>query len=204
MSVASTVYKDFALWTSKKAPPWHPIKKMRYVFWRMIAGCTVTDALEELHWSGAEFWHLVDLKNKKHDVFREEYVRAKRLQGRAFADQVVLIGEGRDPLSRQKKAEQKELIDRAMKKIAKQKSMVAAQMLLTQLLDDLSNRDKSLISRNRLQIDSAKWIASKHNPAEYGDSSRVALGLPDGGGEGDASRALIIQFVAPDGRVVDP
>lgn len=198
-SSSSTVYKDFVVWTSAKSPPWHPVRKMRYIFFRMIAGLTVTDALAEIHWSASEFWHLVDLK--RHGPFRVEYKRAKTLQGRAFADSVVTIAEGRDRITRRHMKRIDRLVARAMRKIAKNKSKVAQKILFAQLMADLREHDKIIMSRNKLQIDGAKWIAKTANPAEFSEQSKVSLGAPPGEGE-TAQRPLLIQFMGPDGKVV--
>ena len=47
--LARSIYADFSIWRKKKsAPKWHPVKKMRYVFFRMIDGCTIQDAIKEM------------------------------------------------------------------------------------------------------------------------------------------------------------
>lgn len=197
---SSTVYKDFSRWSSKKSPPWHPIKKMRYVFFRMIGGETITDAIREIHWSAAEFWHLVDLK--RHGPFREEYKRAKILQGRSFSDSVVTIAEGRDRTTRRHQKRIDRLVEKAMRKIAKNKSKVAQKILFGQLMADLREHDKIIITRNKLQVDGAKWMAKTSNPAEFSEQSKVSLGTPTGDGGDNTMQPLIIQFVGPDGKVV--
>jgi hypothetical protein len=197
-SRASTVYKDFAIWTSAKSPTWHPIKKMRYIFYRMIGGTTVADAIDEIHWSTAEFWHLVDLK--RHGPFREEYKRAKMLQGRAFADAVNTIAEGRDPISRRSLHRLEKIIARAFKKAGRQKSKLAIQTIIEGMLNAIDANDKGILARNKLQMDAAKWIAKTSNPNEYGDKSAVALGAPSG--DGDDRRPIQIEFVGPDGEVI--
>jgi len=199
--VASTVYKDFVVWSGDSAPAWHPIKKMRYVFWRMMSGIVTRDALRELHWQESEFWHLVDLK--RHAPFREEYKRAKILQGRALADSVIEIAEGRDAVTKKHLRETKKLIDRALKKIARQKSALAGKAILESLLGDLRERDKIVMTRNKMQIDSVRWLAGKVNPAEFGEKSSLSLAGPgDGEGGTGAPRPIAIEFVGPDGRIV--
>lgn len=195
---ASTVYKEFVVWESKKTPAWHPIKKMRYVFYRMIGGRTVMDAIEEIHWNAAEFWHLVDLK--RHGPFRLEYKRAKVLQGRAFADAVHTIAEGRDPISRRSLRRLEKIIATALQKTGRQKSAFAVKAILDGMLSTIDANDKGIIARNKLQMDAAKWIAKSAAPNEFGDKSAVAL---SGAGEGAKdSRPISIQFVGPDGKVV--
>ena len=198
---SSTVYKDFNRWTSKEIPKWHPIKKMRYVFWRMIAGCTVADAIRELHWHESEFWHLVDLE--RNAPFRVEFKRAKILQGRALADSVITIAEGRDPITRKHLQQTKKLIDKAMRRIGNQKSALARKAILESVLGDLRERDKTVMTRNRLQMDAAKWIAGAVNPLEYGQKASVALGGQPDGENGEKPKPIAIQFVGPDGSVID-
>lgn len=196
---ASTIYKDFAIWEGAHAPKWHPIKQMRYVFYRMIAGETITDAINELHWSAAEFWHLVDLK--RHGPFRLEYKRAKLLQGRAFGDSVVTIAEGRDRITRAHRRRMDRLIERATTRLAHSKNAFKAKMVLQQLLGDLREHDKIIMTRNKLQMDASKWMAKTANPNEFGDKAALALGAPDGQ-PGERAKPLAIQFVGPDGKVV--
>jgi len=197
---ASTVYAHFMRWQNKSIPKWHPIKKMRYVFWRMIGGSTVGDAIRELHWQEAEFWHLVDLK--RHAPFREEYKRAKILQGRALADSVQTIAEGRDAITRKHLRETQKIIQRAITKISRQKSMLHGKMILESVLGDLRERDKIVMTRNKLQIEAAKWLAGTSNPAEYGPKSALALGGPSDGDGSGAPRPVLVQFIGPDGKVV--
>lgn len=197
-----TLYKDFAIYAGKKSPPWHPVKKMRYVFFRMIGGITITDALREIHWSAAEFWHLVDLK--RHGPFREEYKRSKKLQGRSFADSVVTIAEGRDRITRRHQKRVDRLIEKAMRRMANSKSPIKSKMIFSSLMQDLREHDKIIITRNKLQMDASKWIAKTTNPSEFSESSRVSLGSPGGGDDGDEEqKPILIQFIGPNGRVVD-
>lgn len=196
---ASTVYKDFTRWSAPKGPSWHPVKKMRYVFWRMINGAIIRDALKELHWDAAEFWHLVDLK--RHAPFRVEYQRAKLLHGRAMADSITVIAEGRDAVTRKHKKSMDKMIAKAIRRISSQKSLLAQKALLSQLLGDLREHDKIIISRNKLQVDAAKWTAEKISPSEYGQKSTMALGSPDGEASG-ALRPIQVQFIGPDGKAV--
>jgi len=196
----STVYAGYTIWKEPTAPSWHPIKCMRYVFFRMIGGCTVTDAIREIHWDPAQFWHLVDLK--RHGPFREEYARAKKLQGRAFADSVLIVAEGRDRITRIQKKRIDRMITKSLRRIAKTKSKVYAKIIFSQLMSDLREHDKIIMTRNKLQMDAAKWIAKTANPMEFSESARIALGA-DLPGFGEAA-PILIQFVGPDGEVVDP
>lgn len=197
---ASTVYKDFTVYDGARAPKWHPVRKMRYVFYRMIGGCTITDAIDEIHWNAAEFWHLVDLK--RHGPFRKEYKRAKVLQGRSFSDSVVTIAEGRDRITRARHIRMDAIVAKATKRLAKSKNAFKAKMVLQQLLGDLREHDKIIMSRNKLQMDASKWMAKTTNPAEFGEKSSLALGMPDGDGN-QSNRPFVIQFVGPDGKAVD-
>lgn len=197
----STVYKDFSRWQSTKKPKWHPVKMMRYVFWRMISGITAQDAIRELHWHEAEFWHLVDLK--RHAPFRVEYQRAKTLQARAMADSVITIAEGRDAITRKHLRQTKRIIQKALRRISRQKSALAGKAILEAALGDLRERDKIVMTRNKLQIDAAKWHAGTASPGEFGPKSSVTLGgQPDGDGTTGAPRPIAVQFVGPDGKVV--
>jgi hypothetical protein len=195
---AKSVYHDFVVRRSSRAPKWHPIKKMRYVFFRMIAGATVTDALRELHWSPSEFWYLLDLKRES--PFQEEYTRAKKLQGRAFGDAVVIIAEGRDIVTRQSKVATKKLMLKALRRAGQQKSKAAMRVILNNMMASLDFNEAKVLNRNKVQIDAAKWIAKAVNPGEFGDKSSLALGTPDG--SGGTAKAITIQFVGPDGKVV--
>jgi hypothetical protein len=50
-----SIYVDYKVWKNRKrAPDWHPVKKMRYVFFRMIDGITITDALREIKWNASD------------------------------------------------------------------------------------------------------------------------------------------------------
>lgn len=193
-------YEFTSIWDSPKTPGWHPVRKMRYVFWRMMSSCTITDAIREIHWHEMEFWNLIDLK--RHGPFREEYKRAKMLQGRSLADSVQIIAEGRDRITRKHARVTKKIIDRAIKKIGRQKSDLARKLITAELLSDLRERDKIIITRNKLQIDAAKWIAEKVNPTEYASKSTVSLAGTDGEA-GIPARPIAIQFIGRDGKAVE-
>lgn len=196
-----TVYKDFNVYTGKTRPDWHPVKKMRYVFFRMIHGETITDAINEIRWNAAEFWHLVD--KDRQGPFALEYKRAKKLQGRAFADQVVTIAEGRDRVTKMSVRTLKKMVKKALRKASKQKTALGAKAIVDNLLAQIDSNEHRIIARNKMQIDAAKWVAKTSNPTEYGDQSKVALGAPDGEGETENGlKPLLIQFVGPDGKVV--
>lgn len=174
---------------------------MRYVLFRMICGRTITDALREIHWSPSEFWHLVDLKMDT--PFRAEYLRAKQLQGRAFGDAVITIAEGRDSVTRKHAKRMDRIVAKATRRIARQKSPIKAKMILAQLLADLREHDKIIMTRNKLQVDSTKWLAGKVNPAEFGESSRMSIGggalAPDGD---DEQKPILVQFIGKSGKAV--
>lgn len=197
-----SVYKDFSVWESKKTPAWHPIKKMRYVFFRMIGGCSISDALREIHWSPSEFWHLIDLK--RNDPFRDEYQRAKKLQGRTFADSVLTIAEGRDRVTKHSVAKMRKIIDKGLKKARQQKSAFAMKAMVENLLATMNENDSRILQRNKLQIDAAKWMAKTSNPTEFAESSKVSLGGPATDGATEEPALLRIEFVGPDKKVVRP
>lgn len=196
---AVSVYASFTRWRSRETPPWHPVRKMRYVFFRMIAGATVTDALAEIHWQPAEFWHLIDLKADTH--FSAEYYRAKRLQGRAIADSIIVIAEGRDEITKRGLKELRKEIKRELRKAGKTKSRSAIRAIVANLMASADVNGLRALTRNKIQIESAKWLAKAVNPAEFGDKSTLAVGAPDGAGSADA-RPIQVQFVGPDGKVV--
>lgn len=197
---SSTIYKDFSVWTSQKIPSWHPVKKMRYVFFRMINGQTAIDAIAEIHWNASEFWHLVD---KNHlGPFALEYKRAKKLQGRAFGDRVVIIADGRDDTSRHSVRKLRLLIKKAMRRASKQKSSLGAKAILDGLLSQIDVNEHRIIARNKLQMDAAKWIAKTSAPNEYSETSKVAVGGSSAGEGDDAQKPVLIQFVGPNGKVV--
>lgn len=202
-----TVYSGFEIWTSKKSPAWHPIKKMRYVFFRMIHGVTITDAIREIHWNVADFWHLIDHDTKSHDPFRLEYNRAKKLQARAMADSVITIAEGRDPITRKSVKNMQKIIERGLKRLKREKSPIAVKTMVESLKVQMDLNESKILGRNKLQIESAKWLAKNLHPMEFGESSKIALGgtLPDGSdGSRNTTSAIMIQFVGPDGKVVAP
>jgi hypothetical protein len=200
--LARSIYADFVVWTAKTKPKWHPIKKMRYVFFRMIGGVTITDALKEIRWNSSEFWHLLDLK--RNDPFRMEYQRAKRLQARAMADSVLQIAEGRDVTTKRSLAKIRKLIKRALRRAVKQKSGLAARTIVERLMSELNENDARIIARNKIQIDAAKWMAKAANPNEFGEKSSLSLNGGLGENAEDETAPILIQFVAPDGTVVNP
>lgn len=200
-SRARSVYADLRRWRSRESPRWHPVRKMRYVFWRMIAGATVTDALREIRWAPSEFWHMLDLKSG--GPFEAEYQRAKRLQGRALADSVIVVAEGRDAVTRKAVRRMDKIVRKATRRIARAKSGIERRTLMQQLLGDLRENDKVVMTRNKLQVDSAKWLATKVNPAEFAETSKLAVGGSAGNtGEGEQN-PILIQFVGRNGKVVD-
>lgn len=204
-TVADTksLYADFTVWTNTSRPKWHPIKKMRYVFFRMIDGCTITDAIKEIRWAGSEFWYLID--KKENEVFYLEYKRAKALQGRAIADNVMSIAEGRDATTKRQMSKMRKLVKKALARAGKQKSPMAVRAIIDRLANDLAMNDSSIIARNRLQIDAAKWMAKAANPNEFGDKVAATLtGAPSGDAGDGKVNPISIQFVAPDGSVVHP
>lgn len=190
------VYRAFKRWKSKTAPSWHPVKKTRYIFWRMTNGLTITDALREIHWNPRDFWTLVD------PDFIDEYRAAKILQSRAMADAVITIAEGRDAVSRKMRRSLEKRITVAIKRAKSNKALAA--MVLRSVTESIANNHKDVIARNKLQIDSAKWHAAKSNPNEFGE--RASLGLSNfpfsGTGDGQTADAFSVVFVAPDGSEI--
>lgn len=194
-----SIYSGFKIWTNqKKTPSWHPVKRVHYVFFRMMNGCTISDALIEIGWNASEFWHLIDLK--RNDAFRVEYSRAKLLQGRAIGDSVMAIAEGRDRVTKKSRKRIRLLVKKELRRAGKQKSPIRMKMIMESLLGKIADDDRNVLSRNKLQIDSAKWLAKATNPSEFGDKTNMTLGAP---AEGDG-KPLVVQFVGPDGMVVVP
>lgn len=201
--LARSIYADFTIWEDrKKKPKWHPVKKMRYVFFRMIDGITIRDALREIKWQASEFWHLVDLE--RNAPFRLEYKQARMLQGRSFADSVMEIAEGRDTITKRSLTKTRKLITKALARASKQKSPLAAKAIIERLLNDLNENDAKIIARNKVQIDAAKWLAKSANPNEFNEKTSLALngGLIGEGGT-EEERPIRIQFIGPDGSVVE-
>lgn len=195
-----SVYAEFRRWKSREKPQWHPVRKMRYVFFRMIAGTTITDALREIRWQPSEFWHLIDLKADT--PFRAEYLRAKMLQGRAFADSIVTIAEGRDSVTKRNILRVHREIRRELRRAGKTKSKSAIRAILHNLMASADVNDLRALTRNKIQIESAKWLAKAVNPSEFGDKSSLAVGgAPDANGD-LTPRPIQVQFVGPDGKVV--
>lgn len=184
---------------------------MRYVFWRMMKGEVITDAIREIHWDPRDFWRLVDIEREGKHPFKEEYSQAKILQSRAIADSIIIIAEGRDRTTRKQIRRVEKIVDRAMRKINRTKSAFERKMLMVQLLGDLREHDKIVMTRNKMQMDAAKWFAAKVNPNEFADQSKLGLGGLPLPGDGDKATAVTIAFIAPDGSevpfdptVVDP
>lgn len=200
-SLSRSLYADYAIWEKTRRPKWHPVKKMRYVFFRMISGTTVSDALKEIRWTPSAFWSLIDAK--RNDVFRDEFLRAKRLQGRAFADSVVMIAEGRDAITRASVRKMHRLIEKGMQRAKREKNALGAKAIIEGLLSQIDFNDHRILGRNKLQMDAAKWIAKTSHPAEFSDTSKIALG---GAGSETPTELppLLIQFVGPDGKVIKP
>lgn len=191
------LYAGYRVWESKRSPKWHGVKKMRYVFWRMTAGLTVSDAIQEIGWHQHEFWHLLDLKH--HGPFREEYKRAQIVQSRSISDSVHTIAEARDVLSQRSLRDMRQLIKKTLRRAGRQKSTVALRAIIGRLSEDLSNSRKDLVARNKVQIDAAKWLAKTSNPAEFGDKSQLGIVPPP---DGSPALGITISFVGPDGKVV--
>lgn len=181
---------------------WHAVKKMRYVFWRMMNGRTITDAIREIHWTPREFWRILEIERDGKTPFREEYSAAKLLQSRAMADSVLIIAEGRDSTTRFALKKTRKLIERSLRRMGRTPNALTRKILLAELLADLRERDKIVMTRNKLQIDAVKWLAAKFNPNEFADKSSLGLsGLPHAG-ENDPVQSISIAFVGVDGKEV--
>ncbi len=173
---------------------------MRYVFWRMMDGATVTDAIRELHWRPREFWNLVDLHRAGKHPFKEEFRRAQVIQSRSFADSVHIIAEGRDRVSRGSRKRAEKMIKRAL---GTTKATKAIPSVVRMLSESLSLHQKDVMTRNKMQIDAAKWLAKTGNPAEYGEKQQLGIGgVSATGHPNDSAPAIVISFVGPDGDVV--
>lgn len=196
-----SLYADYVIWEKKSRPKWHPVKKMRYVFFRMIDGVTISDAIKEIRWQSSEFWALID--RERNDVFRDEFLRVKKLQGRAFADSVVMIAEGRDRTTKMSVKTMRNLVKKGLHRARRQKNLIGAKMVIESLLAQIDHNEHRILGRNKLQMDAAKWIAKTSNPAEFSETSKLSLGSPPDG-EGKEQAPLRIQFIGPDGKVVKP
>lgn len=194
------VYRSFVVWKSKAKPKWHSIQKMRYVFWRMMSGKTITDAVREIHWTPREFWRAIDIERDEKHPFREEYDIAKLLQSRAIADSVLIIAEARDANSRRRMKQITKLVRRAL--VGTKGSKAMASMIAKSVAETLGMHEKDLIARNKLQIDAAKWFAAKTNPNEFADKSSIGLGGLPHTGDGAKVGAIEIAFVGADGKEI--
>lgn len=172
------------------APKWNHFKQVDYVFWRMAHGITVFDALKELALDPIIFWRIVD--GKRATPFTEKYERAKILQARAFADRVNLIAEGRDEISSNYLKTLNRRIRQIMKRHKKNRAD-AIREFIGIMKYDVTDRERSLIARNKLQIEAAKWIARIADPTHYHDKVDHSIAAPvDGGGE---PIGITVQFV---------
>lgn len=172
------------------APKWNHFKQVDYVFWRMAHGITVFDALKELALDPIIFWRIVD--GKRATPFTEKYERAKILQARAFADRVNLIAEGRDEISSNYLKTLNRRIRQIMKRHQKNRAD-AIREFIGIMKYDVTDRERSLIARNKLQIEAAKWIARIADPTHYHDKVDHSIAAPtDGSGE---PIGITVQFV---------
>ncbi|WP_337054002.1 terminase small subunit protein [Pseudoxanthomonas sp. USHLN014] len=96
----------------------------------------------------------------KHQEFSDQYARAREEQAESFADEMVAIAD-------------------------EQVTMVRADKHGTKADDDDGNTevifDATAVARNRLRVDTRKWVASKLKPKKYGDKSTTELTGPNGG-----------------------
>lgn len=75
----------------------------------------------------------------KHEAFRDQYARAREEQAESFADEMVAIADERETIV----------------KDGDGATIVAF--------------DATAVARNRLRVDTRKWVASKLKPKKYGD-----------------------------------
>lgn len=168
---------------------------MRYVFWRMMDGALTLDAIHEIHWSSAEFWHHVEVK-REGNPFQREFKRAQTIQARVLADQVVQTAEARDAISKADAKAMRKIIRRTLKSL-KGFKRGQSDLVVRMAADALSTSRKDLIARNKVQIDAYKWRAAKASPAEFADKSQLGISgplPPDGPSTGSQ---LQVVFVTP-------
>lgn len=182
-----------------RAPKWNHHKQVRYVFWRMASGALVTDALRELCLDPQIFWNFVD--KKQTTIFEKEFARAKVLQARAVADSVTIISEGRDAVSLGYMAGLEKRIRKVMRKYRKSRGTML-NAIIDLLRNDLGERERAILGRNRLQIDAAKWHAKTVDPIHYADRMDHSISTPDG--ETGKPLPIVVQFIDARGKAVDP
>lgn len=157
------------------------------------------DALREIHWSMPEFWNLVD-SARVDNPFQREYDRARKIQARAFSDQIVRIAEGRDHISKANARIIKKTLQRMAKSAVESPKKSIMLKIIAAMNDRVMMNRKDVIARNRLQIEAAKWIAKAGNPLEFSEKNSLALTTPDG--LTTAPVPIAIQFIGPDGKAV--
>lgn len=143
---------------------------------RIVAGELVQDVAADLgvHPQRVSEWALLP-------EFAEVYARAREQQAHAFAEQALAVADGVDPQT----VAALEAID--AEEIAADEldgpSRAAAKALVASLRSNV-------IQRDRLRVDTRKWLASKLAPKHYGEKQAVEHSGPGGG-----SLSLDVRFV---------
>lgn len=155
---------------------------------RVASGEFLTDVLRDLKISSPAFYEWVD--SERHPERASAYARAKVAQSRAIADEIQSIADGEDNLTVRRRV--------AIEKYARQlKRQRTPPGVAAKLLRGLEN---NLIQRNRLQVDARKWFARSLNPKEFGEK----VDMTSGGEPVKPASTVVVQFVGPDGKVVQP
>lgn len=188
-----------AILDGEHAPKWSHVKQVRYVFWRMANGGLATDALRELCLDPQVFWNFVD-KKQNATIFAKEYERAKILQARAIADSVQIIAEGRDRVSSAYMADLEKRIRRVLRRSRRKPRAIVLRNIIQFLQNDLGARERTILGRNKLQVDAAKWMAKTVDPLHYSDRMDHTISSPDG----VPSASVVVQFVDAKGKSVSP
>jgi hypothetical protein len=156
----------------------------------MSLGSVLPDITRHLGITPNDFYRALNAEDPKNPKRREqkekEHVSARRSQARAIAAEIQLIVDGRDKLSRKRRKEMKRL----EQKLRRERNPAASGLL--------ESFERTLIQRNRLQIDGRKWYAKVLDPENYGDriDASVTPHLPDGM-DGATSVSIKIEFVTP-------
>lgn len=88
-------------------------------------------------------------------------------------------------------AENKEFRDQYARAREQQAELYAAELVD---IADENPKDAAGVQRNRLRVDTRKWVASKLLPKKYGDNASLALTGAEGG---PIQAAITVEFVKP-------
>jgi hypothetical protein len=160
---------------------WNRQRLVEYVCGKIASGQLVTDVCRRIGVRAYEFRLITETKPE----YAAMYAKARKEEAFQMRVYAQMVAEGRDRLSRLRRRR----FERLASKLRKQKHPGA-----NQILHDAEN---SILQRNRLQLDAAKWIAKVTDPEKFGDKTDVAVTGPTGG-----AMTIGVQFIDPSGKAV--